>query len=29
VVINDSQCIAKSYPGFFEDLKKLGALVEE
>ena len=27
--IRDSQCVAKSYPGFFDDLKNLGALVHE
>jgi 3-phosphoshikimate 1-carboxyvinyltransferase len=27
VSIRDSQCVAKSYPGFFDDLYKLGALV--
>lgn len=25
VYIEDSQCVAKSYPGFFEDLQKVGA----
>lgn len=29
VSIRDSQCVAKSYPGFFDDLKNLGALVHE
>lgn len=29
VYIRDSQCIAKSYPGFFDDLRLLGALVHE
>ena len=29
VYIRDSQCIAKSYPGFFDDLRHLGALVHE
>jgi 3-phosphoshikimate 1-carboxyvinyltransferase len=29
VYIRDSQCIAKSYPGFFDDLRQLGALVHE
>ncbi len=27
VSIRDSQCIAKSYPGFFDDLKSLGTIV--
>jgi len=29
VSIRDSQCVAKSYPGFFDDLRHLGALVRE
>lgn len=29
VFIKDSHCIAKSYPGFFEDLRKIGAIVHE
>ena len=29
VYIRDSQCVAKSYPGFFDDLRMLGALVHE
>jgi 5-enolpyruvylshikimate-3-phosphate synthase len=29
VSIRDSQCIAKSYPGFFDDLRQLGAAVHE
>jgi 3-phosphoshikimate 1-carboxyvinyltransferase len=29
VFIRDSQCIAKSYTGFFNDLRNLGALVHE
>ena len=29
VSIRDSQCVAKSYPGFFDDLRNLGALVHE
>jgi 3-phosphoshikimate 1-carboxyvinyltransferase len=29
VSIRDSQCVSKSYPGFFEDLHNLGALVYE
>jgi 3-phosphoshikimate 1-carboxyvinyltransferase len=29
VSIRDSQCIAKSYPCFFDDLRQLGALVHE
>jgi 3-phosphoshikimate 1-carboxyvinyltransferase len=29
VYIRDSQCVAKSYPVFFDDLRKLGALVHE
>jgi 3-phosphoshikimate 1-carboxyvinyltransferase len=29
VFIHDSQCIAKSYPGFFDDLRHLGAIVHE
>ena len=27
VYIRDSQCVAKSYPGFFDDLRHLGAVV--
>lgn len=29
VYIKDSHCIAKSYPGFFDDLRKIGAVVHE
>ncbi len=29
VYIHDSQCITKSYPGFFDDLRHLGASVRE
>jgi len=29
VSIRDSQCVAKSYPGFFDDLRHLGAKVHE
>jgi 3-phosphoshikimate 1-carboxyvinyltransferase len=29
VFIKDSHCIAKSYPGFFDDLRKVGAVVNE
>jgi 3-phosphoshikimate 1-carboxyvinyltransferase len=29
VYIEDSQCVGKSYPGFFADLKRLGAFVNE
>lgn len=29
VFIRDSQCVVKSYPGFFDDLRTLGALVHE
>jgi 3-phosphoshikimate 1-carboxyvinyltransferase len=29
VFIRDSQCVAKSYPGFFDDLRHLGATVHE
>jgi len=29
VSIKDSQCVAKSYPGFFDDLRHLGAVVHE
>lgn len=29
ISIRDSQCVAKSYPGFFDDLRKLGATVRE
>ncbi len=28
VIINDSACVAKSYPGFFNDLAKLGVQVD-
>jgi len=27
VIIQDSECVSKSYPGFFDDLKKLGAKI--
>jgi 3-phosphoshikimate 1-carboxyvinyltransferase len=27
VYIHDSQCVAKSYPGFFDDMRQLGAIV--
>ena len=27
--IHDSQCVAKSYPGFFDDLRQVGALIHE
>jgi 3-phosphoshikimate 1-carboxyvinyltransferase len=27
--IRDSQCVAKSYPGFFDDIRHLGAIVRE
>ena len=29
ISIRDSQCVAKSYPGFFDDLRHLGAIVRE
>lgn len=29
ISIRDSQCVAKSYPGFFDDLRRLGAKVRE
>ena len=29
VSIRDSQCVAKSYPGFFDDLRRVGAVVHE
>jgi 3-phosphoshikimate 1-carboxyvinyltransferase len=29
VSIRDSQCVAKSYPGFFDDLRHIGAVVHE
>ena len=29
IYIRDSQCVAKSYPGFFDDLRYLGAVVHE
>lgn len=29
VYIRDSQCVTKSYPGFFDDLRSLGATVHE
>ncbi len=29
VFIRDSQCVAKSYPGFFDDLRQMGAVVHE
>ena len=29
VFIRDSQCVAKSYPAFFDDLRSLGAIVHE
>ena len=29
VYIRDSQCVAKSYPGFFDDLRLLGAVIHE
>jgi 3-phosphoshikimate 1-carboxyvinyltransferase len=28
IYIKDSQCVAKSYPGFFDDLQKAGAVVK-
>jgi 3-phosphoshikimate 1-carboxyvinyltransferase len=29
VYIRDSQCVAKSYPSFFDDMRHLGAIVHE
>jgi 3-phosphoshikimate 1-carboxyvinyltransferase len=29
VIINDYECVAKSYPGFFEDFKEIGGKVYE
>lgn len=29
VYIRDSQCVAKSYPGFFDDLRQTGAVIHE
>ena len=29
VTVQDAECVAKSYPGFFRDLIKLGVNVEE
>lgn len=29
ICIRDSQCVVKSYPGFFDDLRNLGAVVNE
>ncbi len=29
VSIRDSQCVAKSYPGFFDDLRQMGAIIRE
>jgi len=29
VIINDSNCIKKSYPGFFEDFVELGGIIDE
>ncbi len=29
VSVKDSQCVAKSYPGFYDDLRHLGAVVHE
>lgn len=29
IYIKDSHCIAKSYPGFFDDLRRVGAVVHE
>ncbi len=29
ISLRDSQCVAKSYPGFFDDLRNLGAVVHE
>lgn len=28
IIINDAQCVNKSYPSFFEDLKKIGGIIE-
>ncbi len=29
VAVKDSHCVAKSYPGFFDDLRKIGARISE
>ena len=29
VIIRDSNCIKKSYPGFFEDFAELGGIIDE
>jgi 3-phosphoshikimate 1-carboxyvinyltransferase len=29
IYIRDSQCVAKSYPGFYDDFRRLGAIVHE
>jgi len=29
VIIKDSHCVTKSYPGFFDDLRKMGAIISE
>jgi 3-phosphoshikimate 1-carboxyvinyltransferase len=29
IAVKDSHCIGKSYPGFFDDLRKVGAEVYE
>lgn len=29
VYIHDYQCVAKSYPGFFDDMRSLGAIIHE
>jgi 3-phosphoshikimate 1-carboxyvinyltransferase len=29
VIIKDAHCVAKSYPGFFDDMRKLGVVVYE
>lgn len=29
IIIKDSHCVAKSYPGFYNDLRKAGAIVNE
>ena len=29
VTINNSECVAKSYPSFYEDLKLIGGRVDE
>lgn len=29
IYLRDSQCVAKSYPDFFKDMKRLGALINE